>query len=330
MKRYLLIMMAALMVLPFSVSAKKKTADIKVISYNIRLGTAKDGDNSWEFRYPASSAMINDQKPDIFGLQEAFDFQKDYLDEACKGYSCVGVGRDDGKAKGEQMAIFYNTKRIKLRKWGTFWLSETPDTPSKGWDAACFRTATWALLKDKKSGKEFYYVNTHLDHVGKEARLKGLALIVDRIKDINPDVSVRAVPEFLTKENAASLLADADVVIRFDSGFYKDRPALVRKQFGDGFAYYMTADCDDGLLRILCDKIIRSKKGIARVKMVPGISVERLADEAAEYLVFQNFTDVEKRLPLDYNKLDILFGYDPVPECGVLVLRVPREKNKGN
>ena len=143
--------MAALMLLPSGVQARSKgPTSLKVISYNIRLGTANDGTNSWNLRYPASALMINDQKPDIFGLQEAFDFQKDYLDEACKGYSCVGVGRDDGKAKGEQMAIFYNTKRIKLRKWGTFWLSETPDTPSKGWDAACFRTATWALLKDKK------------------------------------------------------------------------------------------------------------------------------------------------------------------------------------
>lgn len=188
MKKTVFAFMAALMLLPSGVQARSKgPSSLKVISYNIRLGTANDGTNSWNLRYPASALMINDQKPDIFGLQEAFDFQKDYLDEACKGYSCVGVGRDDGKAKGEQMAIFYNTKRIKLRKWGTFWLSETPDTPSKGWDAACFRTATWALLKDKKSGKEFYYVNTHLDHIGKEARLKGLALIVDRIKDINPE-----------------------------------------------------------------------------------------------------------------------------------------------
>jgi len=186
MKKTILLLMAALMVLPVSVSAKKKTADLKVISYNIRLGTAKDGDNSWEFRYPASSAMINDQKPDIFGVQEAYDFQVNYLEEACPDYKSVGVGREDGIHKGEHMSIFYNTKTIKLLKWGTFWLSETPDVPSKGWDAQCFRTATWALLKDKASGKKFYYVNTHLDHVGWEARKNGMKLIVDRIDKINP------------------------------------------------------------------------------------------------------------------------------------------------
>jgi len=186
MKKTILLLMAALMVLPVSVSAKKKTSNLKVISYNIRLGTAKDGDNSWEFRYPASSAMINDQKPDIFGVQEAYDFQVNYLEEACPDYKSVGVGREDGIHKGEHMSIFYNTKTIKLLKWGTFWLSETPDVPSKGWDAQCFRTATWALLKDKASGRKFYYVNTHLDHVGWEARKNGMKLIVDRIDKINP------------------------------------------------------------------------------------------------------------------------------------------------
>ena len=178
--------MAALLMLPVGVSAKKKTYDIKVISYNIRMGVAQDGENSWEFRYPASSMMINDQKPDIFGLQEAYDFQVQYLEEACPDYKSVGVGREDGVHKGEHMSIFYNTKTTKLLKWGTFWLSETPEVPSMGWDAACYRTATWALLKDKASGKKYYYVNTHLDHRGWEARKNGLKLIVDRIDSINP------------------------------------------------------------------------------------------------------------------------------------------------
>ena len=148
--------MAVLMILPAGMSARKKSSDIKVISYNIRLGVAKDGTNSWEYRYPASAMMINDQKPDIFGLQEAYDFQVKYLEEYCEDYKSVGVGREDGKHEGEHMSIFYNKKTTKLLKWGTFWLSETPDKPSMGWDAACFRTATWALLKDKASGKKYY------------------------------------------------------------------------------------------------------------------------------------------------------------------------------
>ena len=84
------------------------------------------------------------------------------------------------------MSIFWNKKTVKMVKWGTFWLSETPEKPSLGWDAACKRTATWALMKDKNTGKMFYFVNTHLDHKGKEAQRKGLDLIVSRIDEINP------------------------------------------------------------------------------------------------------------------------------------------------
>ena len=85
------------------------------------------------------------------------------------------------------MAIFYNKKVIELERWGTFWLSPTPSVPSKGWDAACRRTATWAFMKDKRTGKYFFYVNTHLDHIGVEARIKGLQLVVDTIARMNKE-----------------------------------------------------------------------------------------------------------------------------------------------
>ena len=188
MRKLTLIVSAVLMVLPFTSSAQKQTRDydLKVMSYNIRMGTAKDGTNSWEYRYPATALMLQDQKPDVFGVQEAFDFQIRFIEDNFTDYDCVGVGRDNGKSEGEHMSIFWNKKTVKMIKWGTFWLSETPEKPSKGWDAACKRTATWALMKDKKTGKHFYYVNTHLDHRGSEARRQGLNLIVSRIDEINP------------------------------------------------------------------------------------------------------------------------------------------------
>ena len=187
MRKLTLIIAAVLMVLPFKSSAQKQTRDydLKVMSYNIRMGTAKDGTNSWEYRYPATAMMLKDQMPDVFGVQEAFDFQVKFITENIKDYDCVGVGRDNGKSEGEHMSIFWNKKNVKMLKWGTFWLSETPEKPSKGWDAKCKRTATWALMKDKKTGKHFYYVNTHLDHRGSEARRQGLNLIVSRIDEIN-------------------------------------------------------------------------------------------------------------------------------------------------
>lgn len=182
--KIILVLFAAAIILP---GCKQGEQTLKVISYNIRVGSAPDGDHKWDIRKPASPAMIADQQPDIFGLQEALKMQLDYLEETCPDYDHVGVHRDDGKEKGEVMAIFWNTKTQKMIKWGNFWLSDTPEEPSKGWDAACFRTATWALLKDKRYNKKYYYVNTHLDHLGQEARANGLKLIVDRIDDINPE-----------------------------------------------------------------------------------------------------------------------------------------------
>lgn len=165
--------------------AKTGEESIVVMSYNIRMGVASDGTNSWQFRYPATAMMLEDQKPDVFGLQEAYDFQVKFILENNKEYKAVGVGREDGKSKGEHMSVFYSKKKFSLVKWGTFWLSDTPDRPSKGWDAACMRTATWTLLKSKETGRMFYFVNTHLDHVGKKAQEEGLALIVAKISCMN-------------------------------------------------------------------------------------------------------------------------------------------------
>ena len=150
--------------------------------------------------------MFKDQAPDIMGLQEALESQVRFIEENFRNYKSVGVGRDDGKKKGELMSILWNKKTVSLMKWGTFWLSETPDKPSKAWDAACFRTATWALMKDKKTGNRFYVVNTHLDHVGKEARRNGLNLIMERIAEINPkSLPVVLMGDFNMKPSAPEL-----------------------------------------------------------------------------------------------------------------------------
>ena len=189
MKKIAMLLLAAVMVLPMTAANKEKKGDntLKVMSYNIRLGSANDGTNSWGLRYPATAEMIEDQMPDIFGVQEALASQIRFIEDNFVNYKSVGVGREDGKKDGEHMSIFWNKKTVSLLKWGTFWLSETPEKPSMGWDAACKRTATWALMKCKKTGKKFYYVNTHLDHKGVEAQKNGLKLIVDRIDDINPE-----------------------------------------------------------------------------------------------------------------------------------------------
>lgn len=182
MKKLILGALSALLLVACSAPAH-----LKVMSYNIRYGTAADGEFSWANRQDAAAAMVLDQRPAVFGIQEGLRFQLEFLAEKCPMYKYVGVGRDDGEARGEHMAVFYDTTRVELKNWGTYWLSETPDVPSKGWDAACKRTATWALLYDKQAKKHFYFVDTHLDHVGVTAREKGLALVVERIGKMNPE-----------------------------------------------------------------------------------------------------------------------------------------------
>ena len=162
----------------------QKDVEIKYVSYNIRNSRANDGDNAWDIRKSATKEMIEREQPDIFGLQEAYIEQLQYIDNNFPNYSRVGVGRDDGKEEGEFMAVYYRNDKFKLLDSGDFWLSETPDECSMGWDAACRRIVTWAKLKDIESKKVFYAFNTHLDHVGEVAREQSILLIVNKIDKI--------------------------------------------------------------------------------------------------------------------------------------------------
>ena len=159
--------------------------DLKIISFNIRYNSWDniDGENGWPNRKGAVAKMILEEHPAAIGLQEALIDQLQYLDTVLTHYLRIGVGRDDGKEAGEFMAIYYDTTRLELLSHRTRWLSETPDVPTKGWDAACYRTVTIACFRDRQSGKEFQYLNTHLDHVGQTARAEGVKLIVGSLKE---------------------------------------------------------------------------------------------------------------------------------------------------
>ncbi len=157
---------------------------VTVMSFNVRYANTTDGDNIWENRKEAAVRMISELKPDIIGLQEALVRQNAYLAEQLPQYSQVGVGRDDGAQGGEIMTILYSNERYDLLDAGTFWLSETPDAVSRGWDAACNRTATWVELREKGSERSFWFFNTHLDHMGATARAEGTKLLVRKIDEI--------------------------------------------------------------------------------------------------------------------------------------------------
>lgn len=177
MKRFIIPLLLCLFY--FNASAQELT----VGSYNIRYKNRNDSikGNVWQVRSKCIANQIIWERPDIFGAQECLHPQLTDLEELLGGYEWIGVGRDDGKQAGEYAAIFYKSERLELLEQGHFWLSETPEKPSKGWDAACVRICTWGHFRDRSTKKEFYFLNLHMDHVGVIARSESAKLVMQRI-----------------------------------------------------------------------------------------------------------------------------------------------------
>lgn len=163
-----------------TISAQK----LKLMTYNIRLDLASDGENSWTNRKEYFASQLAFYEPDIFGIQEALPHQVTDITTFLPKYNYVGIGRD-GLGKGESSNIFFKKDRFKVLQENTFWLFETPDKISKGWDAALNRVCTYALLKDSKTKQTFWVFNTHLDHVGELARTNSILLILSKIAELN-------------------------------------------------------------------------------------------------------------------------------------------------
>ncbi|MDO7646358.1 MAG: endonuclease/exonuclease/phosphatase family protein [Flavobacteriaceae bacterium] len=164
--------------------------NLTVISYNIRYNSQSDGEDIWDLRKGELVGQINQHSPDSFGVQEATQIQMQYILEALPEYAYVGVGRDNGATKGEYSAVFYLKEKFKLLESKTFWLSETPEEVSVGWDAALPRICTYAQLKEHTTGRVFWHFNTHFDHVGKAARANSALLIIEKIKSLVSTESV--------------------------------------------------------------------------------------------------------------------------------------------
>lgn len=183
-KKQLLITL--LLILPVALGARSLAAGrINVISLNLRTVSAsgKDGANRWDNRKSSIVKMLKEESPDIFGIQEGYLCQIDYLSENCTEYSRVGVGRDDGKEAGEFCSIYYRTSRFKLVEDGNFWLSDTPEKPSKGWGEKYYRIVSWARLMDLKSGRTLVVFNTHFP-LCKTAQENAISLLNERISAI--------------------------------------------------------------------------------------------------------------------------------------------------
>jgi endonuclease/exonuclease/phosphatase family metal-dependent hydrolase len=178
---------------------------LRVMSYNIRYGTAADGENHWDRRKEFLVATIQAFGPDLLGTQETLGFQRDYLAQQLRDYDSLGVGRDDGGDKGEMMALFYRRERFEKVAGGHFWLSETPDVVgSKSWDSSLPRMATWVKLRDRKqpSAPPLLFLNTHFDHRGVKARAESARLMRRQIEALGEGGPVIVTGDFNAGEGS--------------------------------------------------------------------------------------------------------------------------------
>lgn len=209
-KSYILATIVALLPAMVTANAQKVDGegidlDLTIVTSNVRYDEAEDGINRWDNRKDALAAEILSADPDIIGTQECLHHQRQYLKKMLKGYKTVGVAREDGKKDGEYSAIFYRKDRFKAVKCGNFWLSETPDVPSLGWDAACIRIASWAFLEEKATGKRFFFVNTHLDHVGGVARREGVNLLCRKALEIGQGCPMVVTGDFNSQKESPDI-----------------------------------------------------------------------------------------------------------------------------
>jgi len=158
-----------------------------IMSFNIRYDNEYDKENSWQDRREDVVKVIIKNQASIIGIQEALINQLEFIDSSLTNFTYIGVGRGDGKEKGEFSPIFYDSTIYEVIKSSTFWLSKTPDTVSVGWDAALERTCSYGLFQHRETKKKIWVFNTHFDHIGKKARYRSAKLILEKMKEFNTD-----------------------------------------------------------------------------------------------------------------------------------------------
>lgn len=186
---------------PIRMSAQDSS--LRVITWNIRYDNPADDKNNWHFRKAELAGFIAAESPAIIGLQEALQNQVHYLDSVLINYDFIGVGRDDGKTGGEYAPIFYDTSVLILIAFQTIWLSETPEIPSTGWDAALPRICTTAQFRIRDTGDTVYVLNTHFDHVGDTARIRSAQIVCDKIRSLPDSASVICMGDLNATDHSA-------------------------------------------------------------------------------------------------------------------------------
>lgn len=204
---------------------------LSVMTFNMRYDNPEDGQNNWRFRRERIAGVIKAQEVDVLGTQELLSNQFDDLSGLLTGYQGVGVGRLDGAESGEYCAVFFRKDRFTLLDSGTFWLSETPEAVgSLGWDGACERIATWVVLRDR-DGRELFFIDTHLDHVGQVARDEGVSLLMKRIETLSGGRPVILTGNF-NSEPGSSVVAHVQ-----KDGVLRDAKAIAAQRSGTDWSF---------------------------------------------------------------------------------------------
>lgn len=210
-------------------AASIEAQSLFVASYNIRYYNHEDSlkGNGWETRRGVLCDFLNFEQPDIFGCQEVLVNQLHDMAARLTGYAWIGVGRDDGKEKGEFEPIFYNQEKLKLLNHGNFWLAPDPTKPALGWDAACIRLCTWGQFRQRSTGFTFFFFNLHMDHVGVTARRESAKLIISKMKSIAKGAPVIMTGDFNVDQ-------DNEIYNIFSqSGILKDSYTSARQRFAE-------------------------------------------------------------------------------------------------
>lgn len=204
---------------------------LSVMTFNMRYDNPEDGQNNWRFRRERIAGVIKAQEIDVLGTQELLSNQFNDLSGLLTGYQGVGVGRLDGAESGEYCAVFFRKDRFTLLDSGTFWLSETPEVVgSLGWDGACERIATWVVLRDR-DGRELFFIDTHLDHVGQVARDEGVSLLMKRIETLSGGRPVILTGDF-NSEPGSSVVAHVQ-----KDGVLRDAKAIAQQRSGTDWSF---------------------------------------------------------------------------------------------
>ena len=204
---------------------------LSVMTFNMRYDNPEDGQNNWRFRRERVAGVIKAQEVDVLGTQELLSNQFNDLSGLLTGYQGVGVGRLDGVESGAYCAVFFRKDRFTLLDSGTFWLSETPEVVgSLGWDGACERIATWVVLRDR-DGREFFFIDTHLDHVGQVARDEGVSLLMKRIETLSGGRPVILTGDF-NSEPGSSVVAHVQ-----KDGVLRDAKAIAAQRSGTDWSF---------------------------------------------------------------------------------------------